>query len=75
MWQQVPGEVGSRKNGRDVSRWQQVKWAVGKVGSSPFPGLGSGAGTGDASLRPRAVSSVGIRAVEKDRDRDVWAPN
>lgn len=63
------------KGGMDVSRWQQVKWAVGKVGSSPSPGLGSGAGTGDASLCPCAVSSVGIRTVEKDRDRDVWVPN
>lgn len=66
---------GSNKGGMDVSRWQQVKWAMGKVGSSPFPGLGNGAGTGDASLCPCAVSSVGIRTVEKDRDRDVRMPN
>lgn len=65
VWQQVPREVGSRKNGRDVSRWHQMKWAVGRVGSSPFPRLGSGAGTDDASLCSWAVSSVGIRAVEK----------
>lgn len=81
MWQQVPGEAGSRKSGRDVSREKRQRWegcvqvAAGKVGSSPFPGLGSGAGTGDASPCPWAASSVGIRAVEKDRDRDVWAPN
>lgn len=47
----------------------------GKGGILPFPGLGSGTGTGDAPLCPWAVSSVGIRAVEKDRDRDVWVPN
>lgn len=65
--------MGSRKNGRDVSRWQQVKWAWEKW--DPPPSQGWEVELGDASLRPCGVSSVGIRAVEKDRDRDVWAPN